>query len=64
MTVSVIREPAVGAMELHLMLYLAPSIAKVLLRPTKPSLAEIRTQTIKNQKIKFKDFFLRSTKSQ
>ena len=37
---SVSREAATGAIELHLMLYLAPSMAKVLLSPTKPSLAE------------------------
>ena len=39
-TVSVILDPAEGAIALHLMLYFLPSIAKVLLSPTRPSLAE------------------------
>ena len=45
MTVSSMWEPAVGAMALHLILYLAPPIATVFLRPTKPSLDEKAKQS-------------------
>ena len=38
---SVIRVAAIGAMALSLMLYLAPSWASVLIRPTRPSLAAL-----------------------
>lgn len=41
MTVSVILDPADGAMALQVILYFRPSIASVLLRPTNPSFAEI-----------------------
>lgn len=39
MTVCSNLEPAVGAIALAVMLYLAPSLARVLLSPTSPSLA-------------------------
>lgn len=41
MTVSVSRDPATGAIVLQWMLYLRPSIAKVLASPSKPSLAAL-----------------------
>lgn len=52
MTVSVSREPAVGAMALHVMLYFLPSMERVLLRPTSPIFAAIVHGRIKQQ-----DFF-------
>jgi hypothetical protein len=42
MTVSVILDPAIGAIVLHLMLFFRPSIAKVFDKPRAPSFAEIQ----------------------
>jgi len=43
-TVSVIRDPAIGAITLHLMSFFFPSMAKVFVNPTIPSLAINRQQ--------------------
>ena len=44
MTVSVILDPATGAIVLTLMLFFCPSIASVLAIPNAPNLAEIKDQ--------------------
>ena len=49
-TVSVILDPAIGAIVLHLMLFFWPSIAKVFDKPRAPSFAEIQKKT-KNKTI-------------
>lgn len=41
MTVAVIGEAAIGAIALALMLYLAPSLARVFAKPTNPILAAL-----------------------